>query len=321
MPQVVADYREALAAAAEAAGIAPPAIVVPEDREVTLGGLRFHYLDWGNAELSTVVLLHGGSQTAHTWDVAALLLRERYHLVALDQRGHGDSEWTPDPEQDTTPLMVEDTRAFLAHVEREHPGASPLVLVGMSMGGGVALRYAAESPPALRALVIVDVAPETIPRGGEGMRRFRAETETLDRFEDFLERAVRFNPDRPEAHLRYSLLHALKQTDDGRWTWKYDPRRHAGEEDGDEAAEQAARETRETRERETWAAVRAIRVPTLFVHGGASAVVAQDAIRRAAEAMHDGRWLSVAGASHTVQGDKPAEFARAVGDFLASLEG
>ncbi len=318
MAQAVAEYREALAAAAEAAGLAPPAVVVPEEREVTLGGLRFHYLDWGNAERPTVVLLHGGSQTAHTWDLAALLLRERHHLVALDQRGHGDSEWTPDPEQDTTPLMVEDTRAFLAHVEREHPGASPLVLVGMSMGGGVALRYAAENPAALRALVIVDVAPETIPRGGKSMRRFRTETETLDRFEDFLERAVRFNPDRPEAHLRYSLLHALKQTEDGRWTWKYDPRRRAGEEDEDEAKEA---EARERRERETWAAVRAIRVPTLFVHGGESAVVAQDAIRRAAEAMHDGRWLSVAGASHTVQGDRPAEFARAVDEFLASLEG
>jgi len=318
MAETDADYREALGAAAEAAGLAPPAIVVPEDREVTLGGLRFHYLDWGSAERPTVVLLHGGSQTAHTWDLAALLLRENYHLVALDQRGHGDSEWTPDPEQDTTPLMVEDARSFLAHVERESPGASPLVLVGMSMGGGVALRYASENPAALRALVIVDVAPETIPRGGEGMRRFRAETETLDRFEDFLERAVRFNPDRPEAHLHYSLLHALKQTDDGRWTWKYDPRRRAGEEEKNEAEEERARTQRE---RETWTAVRAIRVPTLFVHGGESAVVEKDAIRRAAEAMDDGRWVSIAGASHTVQGDRPGEFAGAVTDFLTSLEG
>ena len=161
-----ADYREALAEAAEAAALEPPSLAVPEDREVTLGGLPFHYLDWGNPDRPTVVLLHGGGQTAHTWDLAALLLRDRYHLVALDQRGHGDSAWTPDPEQDAAPLMVEDTRAFLAHVEETYPGSSPLALVGMSMGGAVALRYASENPPALRALVIVDVAPETIPRGG-----------------------------------------------------------------------------------------------------------------------------------------------------------
>ena len=318
MARADTDYRNALAEAAQAAALDPPAIVVPEDREVTLGGLRFHYLDWGNPDRPTVVLLHGGGQTAHTWDLAALLLRERYHLVALDQRGHGDSAWTPDPEQETAPLMVDDTRAFLAHVESEYPGSSPLALVGMSMGGGVALRYAAENPPALRALVIVDVAPETIPRGGEEMRRFRRDTETLDRFEDFLERAVRFNPTRPPAHLRYSLLHALRETDDGRWTWKRDARRQEDDEDEDDAAREDARQVRE---REMWAAVRAIRVPTFFVHGGESAVVTRDAVRRAAEAMHDGRWTSVEGASHTVQGDRPAEFARAVDGFLSSLSG
>ena len=317
MAKDVADYREALAEAAEAAALQPPALAVPEDRDVTLGGLRFHYLDWGNADRPTVVLLHGGGQTAHTWDLAALLLRDRYHLVALDQRGHGDSAWTPDPEQDAAPHMVEDTRAFLAHVEDTYPGSSPLALVGMSMGGAVALRYAAENPPALRALVIVDVAPETIPRGGEEMRRFRRDTETMDRFEDFLERAVRFNPTRPRAHLRYSLLHALKETDDGRWTWKHDP----GRRDDEEEDEATREEARERREREMWAAVRAIRAPTFFVHGGESAVVTRDAVRRAAEAMHDGGWISVEGASHTVQGDRPAEFARALDGFLSGLDG
>ncbi len=90
------DYTDLLADAAEAAGLAPRAIVCPEDREVDLNGIRFHYLDWGNDHLPHVVLLHGGSLTAHTWDLAALLLRDHYHLVALDQRGHGDSGWTPE---------------------------------------------------------------------------------------------------------------------------------------------------------------------------------------------------------------------------------
>ncbi len=71
------DYRAEMADAARAAGLDPPAIVQPEDREVRLGGLRFHYLDWGNESLPHVVLLHGGSLQAHTWDMAALLLRDR----------------------------------------------------------------------------------------------------------------------------------------------------------------------------------------------------------------------------------------------------
>ena len=66
MAHVENDYREELAAAAKAAGLMPPAIVVPENHEVMLGGLRFHYLDWGNTECPTVVLLHGGSQKTQT---------------------------------------------------------------------------------------------------------------------------------------------------------------------------------------------------------------------------------------------------------------
>jgi len=90
--QKVEDYRDALAAAAKAVGIERREIVQPADHSVRLSGLNFHYVDWGNPHLPHVVLLHGGGLTAHTWDMAALILRDRYHLVALDARGHGDSD-------------------------------------------------------------------------------------------------------------------------------------------------------------------------------------------------------------------------------------
>ena len=92
MTQQIVDYAQLMVGAAEAAGLKPPAIVRPTDHDVELNGIRFHYLDWGNEQQPHVVLLHGGSLTAHTWDMAALLLRDQYHLVALDQRGHGDTE-------------------------------------------------------------------------------------------------------------------------------------------------------------------------------------------------------------------------------------
>ena len=164
-----AEGAELMAGAARAAGIAPPAIVQPTDHEVRLGGLRFHYVDWGNAHLPHVVLLHGGSLTAHTWDMTALLLRDRYHLVALDQRGHGDSDWTPHVEDDTGALMIEDTRAFIEHLGYEH-----LTLVGMSMGGINAFHHAARHPEGLDALVIVDVGPELMRRRPHGDGAVRA---------------------------------------------------------------------------------------------------------------------------------------------------
>ena len=70
--------------------------VIPEDKELTINDLRFHYLDWGNHSKQTVLLLHGGAQQAHSWDFIALSLCDSYHVLSLDARGHGDSQWAPD---------------------------------------------------------------------------------------------------------------------------------------------------------------------------------------------------------------------------------
>jgi pimeloyl-ACP methyl ester carboxylesterase len=307
------DYRDLMAAAAKAAGLQPRAIVQPSDHWVTLNGIRFHYLDWGNPQLPHVVLLHGGSLTAHTWDMAALLLRDRYHLVALDQRGHGDTEWTPDDQlgQDNAALMLEDTRQFI-----EHLGFDRLVLIGMSMGGMNAIRYAARYPERLQAVVIVDVAPETMREGQIEMEEFRRETETLSRFEDFLERAMRFMPHRPPEHLRYSLSHSLKQTPEG-WTWKQDHRRRP-------QTTASAEEQRAVRERSAdalWADVRAIKAPALLLRGAESKILSDEVAQKTVAAMADARLQVIPRATHNVHSDNPAGFAAAVDGFLTERLG
>ena len=93
--QRFATYTDEMRECAEAIDLRPPAIMQPQDRYADLNGIRFHYLDWGNEQLPPLVLLHGGSLTAHTWDMASLLLRQHYHVLAPDQRGHGDTGWTP----------------------------------------------------------------------------------------------------------------------------------------------------------------------------------------------------------------------------------
>ena len=306
------DYTGLMAEAARAAGLEPPMIVQPRDHEVVLGGLRFHYLDWGNPQLPHVVLLHGGSLTAHTWDMAALLLRDRYHLVALDQRGHGDSDWTPEEQldRDNGELMLEDTRQFI-----EHLGHDEIALVGMSMGGMNAIRYAARHPERLRALGIVDVGPETMRAGVIEMEQFRKATETLDSFDHFLDRARRFMPHRAEAHLRYSLSHSLKRLPDGRYTWKQDHRRRGAAPHTAEEAQAAS----EKRARALAGDVRAIRVPTLLFRGAESKILAHDAAERMVKSMHDARLVVIPRATHNVHSDNPADFARALHGFLSEL--
>ena len=68
----------------------------PADRYIAVNGLQFHYLEWGEPDLPTIVMLHGVQQQAHSWDFISLPLSAGYRVIAVDQRGHGDSDWAPD---------------------------------------------------------------------------------------------------------------------------------------------------------------------------------------------------------------------------------
>ncbi len=294
----------ALSDAVHAAGVTPPRVVLPEDRWATLNGVRLHYLDWGNPHLPHVVLLHGDGLQAHSWDLAALLLRDRYHLVALSFRGHGDSGWTPDSqlERDRFELQLDDTHAFI-----EHLGYAQLTLVGMSLGGLVAYRFAARSPERLTALAILDVAPELDAAGLAELARLRSAGEVLATFDEFLQSAQRFLPNRPPAQLRYSLLHALRQLPDGRWTWKRDLRATPVLDSAERAARAAA----------LWQDVHAIRTSTLLLRGERSQLLTPETAARVQREMHDAELVTILGAGHNLHGDAPAEFARALDAFVS----
>ena len=109
------DYTPQMQACAEAIELGAPQYVLPSEHTAKINGIDFHYVDWGNDHLPHVVLLHGGALTAHTWDMACLLLRDSYHIIAPDQRGHGDTGRTPDDQLgDNSNLMGEDTVQLLS---------------------------------------------------------------------------------------------------------------------------------------------------------------------------------------------------------------
>lgn len=311
--ETAADYRAEMRACAEAIDLRPPRIVQPEDRWVDLNGIRFHYLDWGNAHLPHLVLLHGGSLTAHTWDMAALLLRDRYHIVAPDQRGHGDTGATP-PEQvdaDNNDLMLQDVGAFIDHL-----GYDRLVLCGMSMGALNAIRYAARRPQRLDAIVIVDVGPAVVLEGRIEMEQFRNATETMRDFEDFVQRAIKFNPQRRPEHLRYSLLHSLERVENG-WTWK----QHQRSQGAAETAEAHWKAEREERARWMRADLGAIKLPALLMRGEISKMLSPEAALDAAACLEDCELAVIPRAGHSVQGDNPRDFARVLDEFLTRRVG
>src|SRR5437667_212475 len=111
-----------------------PADRKPSDKDIDTDGLRLHYLDWGNVAAPPMLLLHGFSGHAHTWDTFARAMADQFHILALDQRGHGESDWATDGAY-TVDDHAADIRAF-----HDRLRLGPVVLIGLSMGGRNAIR-------------------------------------------------------------------------------------------------------------------------------------------------------------------------------------
>src|SRR5215468_3798198 len=250
------EFRAHLELSAATAGIALPDLTLPDEQQLLLGRMRFAYLDWGTQGLPPTVFLHGGGLNAHTWDLVCASLRHERHCVALDQRGHGESEWSPQMDY-STESHVGDLEAFVDRL-----GFERFVLVGMSLGGANALAWAGRHSRRLAGLVLIDVGPEVRSEGVRKIQAFTSEATPLDSVEDFVNRALAFNPRRDATLLRRSLLHNLRQMPDGKWMWKYD-QRHRGRVDPGAA---------ERRRDLLWSAVPGVTCPTLVVRGAESDV-------------------------------------------------
>jgi esterase len=290
-----------LRAVTEIAGLKPSKIVMPEDHHTIVGAMRFHYLDWGGNG-HPILFLHGGGINAHTWDVVCLMLRERYHCIALDQRGHGDSEWSPAIDYGVA-TQVGDVEGFIEKLGLANP-----VLVGQSMGGLNSIAYSIRHSAKMKGLVVVDVGPEINSAGTQRIREFSS-TPELESLEAFLERAVKFNPIRDPRVLRRSLFYNLRQLPTGKWSLKHDQRR---------ASEEAWRIATDQRER-LLQDVSKITCQTLIVRGGKSDVLSDDAAERFAHMLPHARWLRVENAGHNVQGDNPRGLLDAMNPFLRDL--
>jgi pimeloyl-ACP methyl ester carboxylesterase len=298
LPAQGAEERELFRLGAELAGLELPELVAPAEHHVVLHGMRFHYLDWGKPERPPALFLHGGGQTARTWDLCCLALRAQLHCIALDQRGHGDSEWSYafDYAPDT---HAEDFAALLDHLE-----VSRAVIVGMSMGCLNGLAFAERWPERVAAFVAVDAGPWVQMEGGRRIAEFVRDADGGVDVEAFVAAAVRFNPRRDPRLLRQSLLHNLRALPDGTLTWKTDRRR---------PIDFALMETRLAALRER---LDVIRCPVLILRGSESDVFTDADAERFAAALPDARWVRIEGAGHAIQGDRPAELVRELGAFL-----
>ncbi len=231
---------------------------------------------------------------------------DRYRLINLDQRGHGDSEW--DPDGDYT------RESFVADVEavRQSLGFEQVILMGHSMGGLNAVEYTFQHPERVSALILVDVGPEAAKEGVDNIMRFTRGPDELD-FDEFVQNAMRFNTRRTEENIRERMRHRLRPLENGKWTWKFDKRFREGE--------GAVRSGSEISSDELWRRFRELAPPVLLVRGGQSDILSQEVAERVVAEVASARLVVVPEAGHSVPGDNPDGFTAAITEFLDDIDG
>ena len=269
----------------------------PESHFIVRGPLRLHHLDWGNEGRHPVVLVHGSRLHAHVWNDFGRRFRDRYHVVAVDQRGHGDSGWVA-PEDYQLEELYRDLRA---HVEAR--GLSRYTLIGHSLGGRVSMLYASRHQDELERLVLVDITPGRPPAPDARERLGNAQPRDFESEDAAIAYLARAMSRAPRALVEESVRHGMRRNENGRYVWKYDPvlftRRVAMPPGMD-----------------LWGLMHEVATPTLLQYGSESDVVNAELAERMRATMPCCTVERIEGAGHGLFTDRPDEFAESVGRFL-----
>ena len=266
------------------------------DRHTTVNGLRIHYLEWGTEGKPPLLLLHGIARVAHTFDHLAPHFARNYHVFAIDMRGHGDSDWEPQGA-----YLVEDyARDIEALVEQLE--LRDIVVWGSSTGGRVAQVMAGSHPERVAAAIIEDVGPERPPAiSGRRASRMEREEDGWRSADELLAQLKSDYPRTSDAILGNLAEHGSKRRADGRIVWKRDPAILKG-----------------FVPTEIWRFVRAIRVPIIYILGGASTIVPPETQEQLKRVLPQVEIITMPGLGHYPSDERPEDFLAIVGRFLAT---
>ena len=284
---------------------AATAIAEPTHRYVEVEGLKLHYLDWGgDADKHTFLLLHGGAAHAHWWDGVAPLLTTHGRVLALDFRGHGQSQWDRSGVYGP-PAYLKDVRGLIEHL------GTRVVLVGHSMGGAVAQWVAVTYPELLEALIIVDAPHGPPPLFRRLMWRWRRRSHGGVRPElrsaDDIIKKFRLQPPQTtltRLEIERLALHGAEQLPNGTWAFRFDPETRAWRKHG---------------RKMTRPKIRQIKMPTLLLRGDQSALVSASHVARMHRKIRGSVLKEIPRAFHHVPLDNPGDTAAAIIEFVEKL--
>lgn len=253
-----------------------------------------------HAKGPTILMLHGGGQNRHSWKNTGQILADRgLHVIALDSRGHGDSDRSPTASYDVESLSS-DILQVLYQIGR------PVVLVGASMGGLTGIQAAHEAGPELvTKLILVDVVPRFEKEGSARIRDFMFNhIHGFDSLEQAADAIAAYLPHRPKPRSTEGLKKNLRLRD-GRWYWHWDPAFLT--KPGDDPF---------ARVDKLEAAATNLSVPILLIRGKLSDVVSEEGVRNFLEKVPHAEFVELSEAGHTAAGDDNDAFTEVVVQFI-----
>ena len=201
----------------------------PEARTYVSQGLRLHYTDWGNGSAPPLILVHGGLDQSRSWDAMARALRARFHVIAPDLRGHGDSDWATGSSYSLSDHVYDLTCLI------KSAGLEQVAIVSHSMGGMVSLTYAGAFPEKVSRLAVLDgvtnfparkVKPIDVRIAewvGDLDKTAQRKIHRYPSVADGAERILARNARLTREQAMHLATHALKRDADGEYSWKFDP--------------------------------------------------------------------------------------------------
>jgi len=269
------------------------------DRYVTVNGLRIHYLDFGGDGKQPLIMLHGIGRVAHTFDHVARHFNQNYHVMAVDMRGHGDSDWDP-----KAAYLVED---YVKDIEglAQQLRLRNIVIWGNSTGGRVAQVFAGLHPDLVAAVIAEDVGPERPREIADGFTsRLKQEDEKGWATEDELFAQLKTGSPRTADEILRAYAHfGSKKRPDGRVMWKRDP----GIGNGFVPTE-------------LWRFVRQIKSPIIYVLGGRSTIVPAATQEELRKTLPQVQIVTMPGLGHYPSEENPKDFLPIVDGFLAKTK-
>jgi esterase len=276
----------------------------PASKTVIVNDLSLHYLEWGDAAAPAVVCVHGYTGSAEAFNALARHLQDRFHILAFDVRGHGESGWSP-----TGAYQYADQAGDLAGFA-DRLRLEKFVLIGTSMGGVIAMAYAARHAARLLGLVLNDIGPEVEAGTTRITQMVGSRPTDFSSLEEAMAYRARMSPilaGRDAADQRELALGVLRRRPDGRWGWKMDP-----------AYIRQRLEHGAPARPPLWPALAALPCPALVVWGTASDILSEAQARRMADTLPHGELLAVPGIGHAPTLVEPVVLT-ALDGFLARL--